>query len=133
MRPSAPPGLRVFVVDDDPDILRMVSTVLRAAGYEVMTESSPIGVGAKIKRYTPHALIFDVTMPGLSGEGLAGLLSKNKKRPPVLFYSALAEEELLALTRRIPDSTYLQKGGSLSRLVDAVHRMCRLYATSSPP
>ncbi len=122
----------VLVVDDDPDIRRMVALVLRREGYEVQTADSPMGVTTLVRRIEPKVLILDVSMPGLSGDNLAKLLTRAVGRRPIVFYSAMPDAELLALCRRIPDSTYLAKGAPLSRLVETVDRMVRLYASQHP-
>lgn len=122
----------ILVVDDDPDIARMVSLVLRRAGYEVVTADSPMGVTALVRRVEPKVLILDVMMPGLSGENLAKLLNRAAGQRPIIFYSAKPDSELLELCRRVPDSTYLAKGAPLARLVETVERMLRLYASQRP-
>ncbi|HJL05943.1 MAG TPA: response regulator [Polyangiaceae bacterium LLY-WYZ-15_(1-7)] len=131
----ASPPPRVVVVDDDDSILRMIRLALEAAGFEVESASSPIGVGALVRRVAPHVVVLDVSMPGLDGEGVAGLLAKStgSRRLPVVFYSALDEDALHTLSKRTPDSTYVQKGSPLPALVDAVRRMARLYASEAPP
>ena len=60
------------MVDDDDSILRMIRLALEAAGFEVESASSPIGVGALVRRVAPHVVVLDVSMPGLDGEGVAG-------------------------------------------------------------
>jgi len=113
----------------------MIAKTLGASGYLVVEATSPIGVGALVRRHEPHVVVLDVMMPGLSGEAVARLLSSAKRKIPIVFYSAMPEGELHELTKRIPDSTFVQKGSSLVTLVETVHRMCRLYAMGSvaPP
>lgn len=123
---------RVLVVDDDPAILKMVELTLVNAGHEVMTSDTPMGVSALVRRFTPHVLILDVMMPGLSGESLAKLIVRIAERRPVIFFSASPNEELLDLTRRVPDSTFVQKGESLKELIATVDKMARLYASQAP-
>ncbi|MEM9071915.1 MAG: response regulator [Myxococcota bacterium] len=123
---------RVLVVDDDPTIVKMVKRLLASEGYEVTTAESPLGVSSLVRRIDPEVIILDVMMPGLSGESLAKLIKKVAERRPLIFYSAMAEDELLALTRRVPDSTYVAKGSPLAELVTTVDRMMRLYASQRP-
>ena len=53
-------------------------------------------------------------------------------RRPVVFFSASPNDELLDLTRRIPDSTFVQKGESLKELVATIDKMSKLYASQAP-
>lgn len=123
---------RILVVDDDPAILKMVELTLINAGHEVVTSDTPMGVSALVRRFKPHVLILDVMMPGLSGESLAKLIVRIAERRPVIFFSASTNQDLLDLTRRVPDSTFVQKGESLKELVATVEKMSRLYASQAP-
>ena len=68
---SAGPGYsphRILVVDDDPDILRLVSAKLDRAGFDVLTASSGQRALDMIERRgLPHLAIGDLMMPGMSG------------------------------------------------------------------
>lgn len=123
---------RVLVVDDDPTILRMVELTLADAGHEVVASDTPMGVSALVRRFRPHVLVLDVMMPGLTGESLAKLIARIADRTPVVFFSATPGEDLLDLTRRIPNSTFVRKGESLKELVATVDKMARLYASQAP-
>lgn len=123
---------RVLVVDDDPAILRMIELTLVDANHEVLLSDTPMGVSALVRRFKPHVLVLDVMMPGLTGESLAKLIVRIAAKTPVVFFSATPDEELLELTRRIPDSTFVRKGDSLKQLVATVEKMAKLYASQMP-
>jgi len=63
-------GLRVLVVDDDPDALDLVATILRRAEAEARLCSSPAEVLAAIRAWKPHVLVSDIEMPGEDGYSL---------------------------------------------------------------
>lgn len=128
-----PEGHRVVLVDDEHELLKLGERVLQHAGFVVWTASSPIGVGALIKRHAPDVLVLDVTMPGLDGAALAKLLERGGGTLPVVFWSALPEAELQRLTRTVARSTYVAKGAPIASLVATVERMIRLHAKSVPP
>ncbi len=123
---------RVLVVDDDPTILRMVELTLVDAKHEVVVSDTPMGVSAMVRRFKPHVLVLDVMMPGLTGESLAKLIARIADRTPVVFFSATPDDELLDLTRRVPNSTFVRKGDSLKELVATVEKMAKLYASQTP-
>ncbi|MBI5526564.1 MAG: response regulator [Deltaproteobacteria bacterium] len=57
----------VLVVDDDPDIVRVVERTLAGEGLEIRTAGSgedAIGIAAA---HRPHIVILDVNMPGMDG------------------------------------------------------------------
>ena len=63
-------GLRVLVVDDEPDGLELVASILRTAGADAMPSASPSEVVALIRSWKPHVLISDIEMPGEDGYSL---------------------------------------------------------------
>ncbi|MEM8846012.1 MAG: response regulator transcription factor, partial [Bacteroidota bacterium] len=54
-------------VDDEPDILEIVSYNLSAEGYEVFTAKNGVEGVAKAKKKNPHLIILDVMMPEMDG------------------------------------------------------------------
>ncbi|HLT51087.1 MAG TPA: response regulator transcription factor [Arenibacter sp.] len=59
--------IRVLLVDDEPDILEIVSYNLSAEGYEVFTANNGAEGVAKAKKKHPHLIILDVMMPEMDG------------------------------------------------------------------
>jgi len=55
------------LVDDEPDILEIVSYNLSAEGYEVFTAKNGVEGVAKAKKKEPHLIILDVMMPEMDG------------------------------------------------------------------
>jgi PAS domain S-box-containing protein len=60
-------GLKVLVVDDDPDTLDLVGTVLRQRGAIVTTTSDALSALASLERARPDILLSDLAMPGHDG------------------------------------------------------------------
>jgi PAS domain S-box-containing protein len=63
-------GLRVLVVDDEPDARELVSIVLRGAGAEVLHAATATEALTLIERDRPDVLISDIAMPGRDGYDL---------------------------------------------------------------
>jgi DNA-binding response OmpR family regulator len=79
----------VLVVDDEPDIVDFLTTVLHDEGYD--TEAARDGLDAleKIDKVQPSLLILDLMMPRMSGfEVLDALKRRNGQRPSVIVLSA---------------------------------------------
>jgi CheY-like chemotaxis protein len=63
-------GLRVLIVDDDPDALDLVATILRRAEAEArLCTSSPEALDV-LRSWKPHVLVSDIEMPGEDGYSL---------------------------------------------------------------
>jgi excisionase family DNA binding protein len=60
---------RVLIVDDDTQITRMLSELLRTHAPDVNLEIANDGfeAGAKVESFRPHALLLDLMMPGMDG------------------------------------------------------------------
>lgn len=59
--------IKILLVDDEPDILEIVSYNLSAEGYQVYTAKNGIEGVSKAKKKTPHLIILDVMMPEMDG------------------------------------------------------------------
>lgn len=59
--------IKILLVDDEPDILEIVSYNLSSEGYEVFTAKNGIEGVAKAKKKSPHLIILDVMMPEMDG------------------------------------------------------------------
>ena len=59
--------IRILLVDDEPDILEIVSYNLSNEGYEVYTASNGVEGVARAKKKQPHLIILDVMMPEMDG------------------------------------------------------------------
>ncbi|MEM8509182.1 MAG: response regulator transcription factor [Bacteroidota bacterium] len=59
--------IRILLVDDEPDILEIVSYNLSSEGYDVFTAKNGLEGVAKAKKKLPHLIILDVMMPEMDG------------------------------------------------------------------
>lgn len=59
--------VKILLVDDEPDILEIVSYNLSSEGYEVYTATNGVEGVAKAKKKQPHLVILDVMMPEMDG------------------------------------------------------------------
>jgi two-component system alkaline phosphatase synthesis response regulator PhoP len=58
---------KVLVVDDDPQVYKIVSRLLDTEKYEVESASDGLEALKKIRESRPELLILDLMMPGMSG------------------------------------------------------------------
>lgn len=70
-------GTKVLVVDDDPTILRMVSTSLGKRDYEVITAVDGNSALVEARAQEPALVVLDVMMPGMSGWEVARELRRD--------------------------------------------------------
>ena len=60
-------SIKILLVDDEPDILEILSYNLTAEGYNVLTASNGLDAVKSAKEYLPHLIILDVMMPEIDG------------------------------------------------------------------
>jgi two-component system, OmpR family, alkaline phosphatase synthesis response regulator PhoP len=58
---------KILLVDDEPDILEILSYNLSAEGYQISTATNGVEAVKKAKKHLPHLIIMDVMMPEMDG------------------------------------------------------------------
>jgi CheY-like chemotaxis protein len=116
--------MKVLIVDDDLDILKMIVKVLEHRGHKVTHSVTPFGVSAIVVREQPEVVVLDMMMPGLSGAALAELIGHLElpARPHVILWSAMADELLADEGARLGVPT-VSKAARPSALVEAIERL----------
>ena len=123
-------GAHILVVDDDEDILRLLSIRLRARGFRVSTAASAEEALARIAVDPPRALVSDVRLPGRDGLALFEELRSTAATLPVI---------LLTAHGTIPDAVdatsrgvfgYLTKPFDSQLLLEKVDQALQLSAPS---
>jgi len=75
----------VFVIDDDPSVLKSLSRLLRSLGFETETFASAELFLARKHYDGVGCIVLDVRMPGLSGMDLQDELSRADYSMPIIF------------------------------------------------
>jgi signal transduction histidine kinase/DNA-binding response OmpR family regulator len=97
-------GVKILVVDDDPDTRDLVTTILTRCGGEVRSSESAAEALRAFQEWHPDLLVSDIGMPHVDGYGLIRKLrklkSKRAKQIPALALTAYAtdEDRMLALS-----------------------------------
>src|ERR1700688_4944927 len=71
----------VLVVDDDPKFLSALSSLLKDAGYIVITAKDAKDVNSALEGYQVNAAIIDLDLPEIGGLQVIGQLARPGKRP----------------------------------------------------
>ncbi len=118
--------IRVLVVDDDPAYSRLVSAVVKDAGYGTATVAS---TGLEALGAAPEAdlILLDYQLPDTTGLELLGGLRSLPNQPAVILVTAYGDEALAARALRAGADDYLIKDGSLPRLLPEVMERVRRH------
>lgn len=126
---------RLLVVDDDPQIQRMLRSQLGARDYEVQVVGSGPEALVAAGEFEPDLVLLDITMPGMDGLEVCRQLREWSAVPVILLTAADAPQtKMTALDLGADD--YLTKPfhmGELLARVRAVLRRTQAAAANAPP
>jgi DNA-binding response OmpR family regulator len=85
---------RIFILDDEKDMILMASTLLKNHGYVVSTETSPKKALLALEKDPPDLLLLDVLMPEMDGFEVVQKLKSNSKTAsiPIVMVSMQSSE-----------------------------------------
>jgi DNA-binding NtrC family response regulator len=122
--------IRIFLVDDDPDVAFSIKTALESITtdkFVVDSFTSPHIALEKFKADSYDLLLLDVRMPGMTGFELYEAIHKMDERVNIIFITAF-EVHYEALKEIFPDlvpASFIQKPISDSELVDQIKKELR--------
>jgi FixJ family two-component response regulator len=102
----------VFLVDDDAGVLKALSRLLRARGYDIKPFTSPQAFLADHDASIPGCAVLDVSMPGLDGLELQQALTAEGAQRPVIFLTGKGD---------IPTSVRAMRAGAIDFLTKPVN------------
>jgi len=118
------PGL-ILVADDDPDIVALVSAVLRRAGFDVVEASDGAEALELLRTRRPQLAVLDISMPKLDGLEVLRLMRAEPESSglPVVLLSARAQEADVRDGYAQGASKYVRKPFSPRELVAVVREL----------
>ena len=125
MTRESPQPLRVLVVDDEPNIVDVISMGLRFHGFDVESAGSGHEALAQVAAYRPHLMVLDIMLPDMEGFEVARRLGAERADLPIVFLTArdATEDKVRGLTTGGDD--YVTKPFSLEELVARIRTILR--------
>jgi EAL domain-containing protein (putative c-di-GMP-specific phosphodiesterase class I)/DNA-binding response OmpR family regulator len=125
---------RILVIDDDPDVLALLQTMLSGAGYEVATALDGREALASAWSRPPDLVLLDVLLPGLSGWEICAALksSPETQEVPVAILSARNEIRDMITSMQAGADDYVPKPFTRQRLLATVSRLLERRPEQSP-
>lgn len=81
-------GKKVMVVDDEPDILKVIQTRLEASGYETILASNGEEALKVIGNTKPDLILLDILMPKMDGYTFLREVKKRRVNVPIIVLTA---------------------------------------------
>ncbi|OFT82357.1 response regulator transcription factor [Corynebacterium sp. HMSC29G08] len=118
-------AVKVLVVDDEPNIVELLTVSLKFQGFEVESVTSGQEALELARSFKPDAYILDVMMPGMDGFELLTALRSEGLDAPVLFLTAkdAVEDRIHGLTIGADD--YVTKPFSLEEVITRLRVILR--------
>jgi two-component system OmpR family response regulator len=116
---------RILVVDDEPNIVDVISMALRFHGFEVDSAATGAEAIAAVGSLRPDLIVLDIMLPDMEGFDVARRLGAERARVPIIFLTArdATEDKVRGLT--VGGDDYVTKPFSLEELVARIRSVLR--------
>jgi len=116
---------KILIVEDDPNILLGLETILKGEGYEVAVCNRGDKAVEAVNRHRPALIILDVMLPGANGFDICKQVRAQKVGTPILMLTAKGQEldKVIGLDSGADD--YVTKPFGVRELVARIHALLR--------
>jgi two-component system OmpR family response regulator len=130
--PDSPSAHRVLVVDDEPNLVEVLTMALRFQGFVVESATNGREALAAVSSFKPHLMVLDVMLPDMEGFDVAARLGAQRASVPIIFLTArdATEDKIRGLTGGGDD--YMTKPFSLEELVARIRTILRRTGQATP-
>ena len=114
------PGKLIAVIDDEPDFLFTVSSILKRKGFRVITGHGGYGIGPILEK-KPDLILLDINMPGKTGTEICREIKTEAgtQNIPIILISGNADIQP-EYTASFADN-YLQKPFGVTQLINVIN------------
>jgi two-component system KDP operon response regulator KdpE len=127
---------RILVVDDEPQLTRVLRTALKSHGYEVRTAADGLSAFETFNDWKPGLVITDLAMPTMDGLELCRRLRASSE-VPIIVLSAKGEEKTKIAALDLGADDFVTKPFGMDELLARVRaslrRASKQSATETPP
>ncbi|MEU3277160.1 response regulator transcription factor [Streptomyces antibioticus] len=125
--------VRVLVVDDEPDVTDVLSTVMSNEGWQVRSAADGAGALEAARTFRPDAVVLDWMLPDLDGLQVLRALRREQPHVCVLFLTArdAVEDRIAGITAGGDD--YVTKPYSLEEVLARVRGLLRRAGLTKQP
>lgn len=110
---------KIVVLEDDPDIMRILVATLKAAGYFVIAAYGGEDAIKKVKAQKPHLVLTDLSMPKMSGVEVIDILKSDPETAgiPVVAVTAYVWDGLAQSAGQVGCDGFIAKPFSTKHLL----------------
>ena len=113
---------RIFIFDDNLEILELCTEILKDLGFEVKTSPTTNGIIQQLTQFLPDLIFMDNWLPDMSGVEATRLIKANEelKNIPVIYFSANSNISELAAEAQADD--YIAKPFDIDSFEEIVNK-----------
>ena len=112
--------MKILIVDDDQNILRLYKEELEEAGYEIVTASNGREAIEKFEAESPDLVTLDILLPDIDGIKLLRQMKEKRPRLPVIMSTAYDYRDDFAVWA---SEAYIVKSADLTELKAAIAKL----------
>ena len=114
----------ILVVEDDPDIMRILTATLKAAGYVVSAAYGGEEALKKVEQCRPDLILTDLAMPEMSGVQVIEMLRRDKKNDdiPIVAVTAYIWDGLAQAAGAVGCDGFIAKPFGTAHLLEEVQK-----------
>lgn len=117
-------GIKILVVDDEPNILQFLELGLQNEGFEVQTAQDGMTAMTLIKNFQPQVVVLDIMMPGMDGFEVCRMLKKSENVAVIMLTARdEVDDRVKGLTMGADD--YMVKPFSFEELLARIYARIR--------
>jgi excisionase family DNA binding protein len=124
---------KILLVDDDPEIIEVMSKVLDDDGrFEVRVASNGFDAGMMVKEYRPDLIVLDVMLPDINGREVCQRVREDKtlEGVKIICISGMIEEDKVQELKQYGADDFLPKPFDVDELIE---RICAQLEIESVP
>lgn len=113
---------KILVIDDSPEITRLLRNVLLQAGYQVVVHNDPEAALSLVEKEHPDLVLLDICMPRLDGWEVCRHI-REVSSVPILMLTVLSESPNVERSLQAGADAYMTKPFSLRVLLERVRNL----------
>jgi len=120
---------RILVVDDEPHLVSLLETRLRAMGFETLSAMDGQKGLEMAKKERPDLIILDLMLPRMDGLKVCALLKKDMRYAhiPVILFTAKVQEQDQAMGQEAGAEAYVTKPFEPQTLMIKIQELLNLF------
>jgi two-component system alkaline phosphatase synthesis response regulator PhoP len=114
---------KILLVDDESDILQVISFRLEKAGYEVVLASNGEEALWMVEKESPDIVLLDVMMPGIDGFEVCKKIKQNDSNRKIIIYTDKVDGVNAEKARESGADDFTVKTAALKYILEAINQL----------